>query len=196
MRNDFTIIANYLKAKSHILDLGCGKGELLAYLEKYQEISGYGLEINSINIDACIEAGINVIEQDLDEGLSNFADQSFDTVIMTQALQAVRFPDVLLDEMLRIGKESIITFPNFGHWRCRYQISIQGKMPVSKFLPYSWYNTPNIHLCTFKDFENLCHQKNIHIMDQVILNHAHQRSKFGKIWPNFLGELGIYRVTR
>lgn len=196
MRNDFNIISNYIKPQSHVLDLGCGSGELLAHLRDNKQVSGYGLEISATNINACIDKGVNVIEQDLDNGLQNFKSQSFDTVIMTQALQAVRFPDILLDEMLRIGKESIITFPNFGHWRCRYHLLTKGVMPVSEALPYHWYNTPNIHLCTFKDFEKLCYQKNIFIIERAVLNHEYQLTKINQLWPNLLGEIAIYRITK
>ena len=196
MRHDLNIIANWVENNSHVLDLGCGDGKLLKHLMSNKLVTGYGLEIDPFNITACIAANINVIEQDLDNGLANFSDNSFDTVIMTQALQAIRYPDILLEEMLRIGKESIITFPNFGHWRCRFYLFNKGKMPISKSLPYTWYNTPNIHLCTFKDFETLCYKKNIHIIDRTVVDTAQREKKLINLWPNLLGEIAMYRVTK
>jgi methionine biosynthesis protein MetW len=127
----------------------------LAHLRDNFAITGYGLEIDEDKINECVARGVNVIQQNLNEGLDNFADNSFDNVIMTQALQAVEKPDQLLKDMLRVGKQAIITFPNFAHWKARSYLFLKGKMPVSEALPYSWYNTPNIHLCTFKDFEVL-----------------------------------------
>ena len=137
-----------------------------------------------------------MIEKNLDHGLDNFADRSFDTVVMTQALQAVHYPDRILEDMLRIGREAILTFPNFGHWRCRLYLGMKGRMPVSEFMPYTWYNTPNIHFCTFKDFENLCHERSVKILDRLVVDQTHQSSRLSAMWPNLLGEVAIYRVTR
>ena len=152
LRDDHALIQRGVKPGSQVLDLGCGQGTLLQYLQRHKNVRGYGLEINPDNITACIRNGVNVIEQDLDNGLRNFKDNSIDTVIMTQALQAVERPDLLLDEMLRIGNEAIVTFPNFGYWRTRFYLMLKGRMPMSETLPYNWYDTPNIHMCTFKDF--------------------------------------------
>ncbi|RMF18466.1 MAG: methionine biosynthesis protein MetW [Gammaproteobacteria bacterium] len=197
MRADLEIISNWVKPGSHLLDLGCGDGTLLRHLMDTRQVTGYGLEINADNITACIEKGVNVIEQNLDTaGLSNFPDQSFDLVVMTQALQAVRRPDLLLDEMLRVGREAIVTFPNFGHWRLRTWLMIKGRMPESRTLPYKWYNTPNIHLCTFKDFEELCVQKNVYIRQRMVVDDAHRDRWFIQIWPNMLGQVAIYHVSR
>ena len=156
MRADLRVIEPWVEPATQVLDLGCGDGTLLAYLQKKKKVLGYGLEIGQKQITGCIEKGVNVVEQDLDKkGLRNFADNQFDTVIMTQALQAIKRPDVMLDEMMRIGRQGIVTFPNFGYWRCRHYLLWHGKMPMSKTLPHTWYNTPNIHLCTFKDFQEL-----------------------------------------
>ena len=139
--------------------------------------------------------GVNVIEQDLDKGLGNFASNSFDVVVMTQALQAVEYPDRILDEMLRVGRQCIITFPNFGHWRCRWYLATKGRMPVSDFMPYTWYNTPNIHFCTFEDFEALCSERRAQVLNRLAVDNRHRNGWGGRLWPNLLGEIGIYRVS-
>ncbi|WP_369600830.1 methionine biosynthesis protein MetW [Hahella sp. SMD15-11] len=197
MRADLEIISTWVRPGSHVLDLGCGDGTLLHHLMTTRQVTGYGLEINPDNITACIEKGVNVIEQDLDKaGLSNFEDQSFDLVIMTQALQAVRRPDLLLDEMLRVGREAIVTFPNFGYWRLRTWLMTKGRMPESRTLPYAWYNTPNIHLCTFKDFEALCLDKNVRIEKRMVVDDEHRDRWFIQLWPNMLGQIALYHVSR
>ncbi|PID44672.1 MAG: methionine biosynthesis protein MetW [Proteobacteria bacterium] len=197
MRADLDIIQEWIAPHSRILDLGCGDGTLLRHLKETKQVRGYGLEINPEGIALCVRHGVNVIQQDLDaRRLANFQDNSFDTVVMTQALQAVRQPDIMLDEMLRLSRQGIITFPNFGHWRCRYYLGKKGRMPISKSLPYTWYNTPNIHLCTFKDFEALCYQKNIHIMQRTVVDREHRHRWFNTMWPNLLGEIAIYRISR
>ena len=195
MRADLDIIQDWIPTGSRVLDLGCGDGELLAWLRDHKQVSGYGLEIDADNIAQCLQKGINVIEQDLDQGLSNFASNSFDVVVMTQALQAVQYPDKLLEEMLRIGRQCIITFPNFGHWRCRWDLMHKGQMPVSEFLPYTWYNTPNIHFCTFLDFEALCYQRQVRVLDRLAVDRLHRHNWVSRIWPNLFGEIGIYRVS-
>lgn len=196
MRADLEIIQQWIPENSRVLDLGCGNGELLAWLREHKNVSGYGLEIDPDKINACIEKGVNVIEQNLDLGLHNFASNSFDVVVMTQALQAVHYPDKILQEMLRVGRTCIITFPNFGHWRCRWYLATRGRMPVSDFMPYTWYNTPNIHFCTFKDFEALCSEMQMQVLDRLAVDNQHRYHLGSKLWPNLLGEIGIYRVTR
>lgn len=196
LRSDLNIIQGWISPESQVLDLGCGQGDLLAFLQQHKQCRGYGLEIHPDSIVSCIEKGINVIEHDLNVGLDDFKDHSVDTVVMTQALQAVRRPDVLLEEMLRVGKEAIITFPNFGYWRTRLYLLSKGKMPMSKTLPYNWYDTPNIHMCTFGDFEALCREKGLKILSRTVVDTHHQESWSSKVWPNLLGEIAMYRVTK
>ena len=195
MRADLEIIQEWIPAGSRVLDLGCGNGELLAWLTEHKHVAGYGLEIDADNIAQCVSKGVNVIEQNLDKGLGNFASDSFDVVVMTQSLQALHYPGKVLAEMLRVGKTCIITFPNFGHWRCRWYLTTKGRMPVSDFLPYTWFNTPNIHFCTFADFENLCHDQGATIMDRLAVDREHRNSWASRLWPNLLGEIGIYRIS-
>ena len=196
LRADLDIIKDWIPSNSQVLDLGCGDGEFLQYLKQHKNVLGYGLEIDSDKITECVCKGVNVIEQNLDSGLANIKDDSIDTVVMTQALQAVKRPDQLIDEMLRIGKEAIITFPNFGHWRTRLYLINKGRMPVSETLPYHWYDTPNIHLCTFKDFEALCYRKGITIKHRMVVDQTHHEHWFYNLWPNLLGDIAIYHIGR
>lgn len=193
MRDSLKIVADWVPENSRVLDLGCGDGELLAHLQS-KGCQGYGLEIDKACIVASINKGINVIEQDLDAGLENFADQSMDLVIMTQALQATRRPDLALAEMLRVGKQAIITFPNFAHISHRIQLGLMGRMPVSKSLPYQWFDTPNIHLSTFYDFEQLCIAQNATIIERKVVSQSKLGGQIASMWPNLLGELALYRV--
>ena len=193
LRADQSLIAKWIKHNARVLDLGCGDGALLANLQKKQNVSGYGIEIDEENIISCLKNGVNVIQTDLDAGLSQFDNNTFDYVIMTQTLQAIYYPEKLLTEMTRVGKEAIVTFPNMAHWKCRIQMALGGHMPKSKTLPYEWHNTPNIHLCSLDDFENLCAEKNIEILERTTVDHAHQINLGMSILPNLLGEVAIYR---
>ncbi len=158
-------------------------------MSKKHNIRAYGLEIDQEKIAIAVGRGLNIIQQDLNLGLSRFADQSFDYVVMAQALQAVDAPDVLLRDMVRVGKQAIITFPNFAHWKTRSFLALKGMMPVSEALPYMWYNTPNIHLCTFRDFEALCAENNIRIINRLAVNGDQQDSLLSKRLPNLFGEV-------
>ena len=196
LRADLGIIAELINPQARVLDLGCGEGELLAHLQQTKEVNGYGLDVDAENIRTCIARGVNVIEQDLDDGLANFPDNSFDMVVMTETIQSVRAPDLMLKEMLRIGEECIVTFPNFGHWRCRLQLISQGRMPVAEHIPHSWYNTPNIHLCTFKDFEVLCTELGLQIIQRRVADANHVARSYLSLAANLFGSVAFYRLGR
>ena len=196
MRQDLTHIQRWIEPDSRVLDLGCGNGEFLELLREQRNVDGTGLEIDADNINEAVGRGLNILEQNMDHGLSNFPDQSFDTVVMAHALQAVHFPDRILDEMLRIGREGIITFPNFGHWRCRWYLSTRGRMPVSKFMPHNWYDTPNIHFCTVRDFEALCREKGIKILARDMVGNTNREPLLATLWPNLFALTAIYHITR
>ena len=164
-----------------LLTAGAFKSTVQALLPEYEKASGNKVSVENDTVGALmkrIEAG-----------------EKFDVVVMTQALQAVHYPDKILDEMLRVGRQCIITFPNFGHWRCRWYLASKGRMPVSEFLPYTWYNTPNIHFCTFEDFEELCRERDAKVIDRLAVDQQHRHGWASKLWPNLLGEIGIYRVS-
>lgn len=196
LRPDLKMISQWIPQGATVLDLGCGNGALLEHLKNTRDVHGYGLEINQDNLAACFERGVNVIEQDIDQGLGNIADKRFDYVVMTQALQAINRPDLVLAEMLRVGKEAIITFPNFGYWRIRAYLLLKGRMPVSKALPYQWYDTPNIHLHTIQDFETHCSKHGHHILQRSVVNKYHQEGPLTRMLPNVFGELALYRLTQ
>jgi methionine biosynthesis protein MetW len=196
MSQNFSFISSWIQSGSRLLDLGCGDGSLLSGLTSTHNIRGYGLEIDPESIENCIARGVNVIEQDLNKGLDNFADNSFDTVIMTQALQAMRYPHLVLDEMLRIGSECIITFPNFGSWRTRAYLAFRGRMPVTKQLAYEWYNTPNIHFFTYSDFEALCHERNIKVLHRKFIAEQFPDNLLKSLWPNLFTETAVYHLSR
>ncbi|WP_227430200.1 methionine biosynthesis protein MetW [Psychrobacter sp. I-STPA6b] len=201
MRMDHILTERWIAPQSRILDLGCGDGALLAHLQHTLGVTGYGLELDTDKINQGIARGLNIIEQDLNDGLARFADNSFDTVVMARALQAVKSPDTLLLDMLRVGREAVITFPNFAHWQNRIHLGIKGLMPVSEALPYEWYDTPNIHLCTFKDFEKLCEDNHIRILNRFAVsdsaqNYSPLKASLIRRIPNLLADVAIYRVTK
>lgn len=195
-RKDFQLITNWVDKDSHVLDLGCGDGTLLRMLAEQKKASGYGLELDSKSIPKCINNHVNVIQMNLDKGLPEFDDRSFDYVMLSLTLQSVKHPEKLLEEMLRVGKKGIVSFPNFGHWRIRSQLMFGGKMPVSKSLPHHWYNTPNIHLCSVKDFENYCQQNSIKILESIMLDNERKNGRLANVWPNLFGNIAMYRIAR
>ncbi len=190
-RADFALMASWLPQGANVLDLGCGDGSLLAYLAREKRVTGYGIEIADKGVLASVRNGINVLQSDLETGLAGFDDASFDCVILSQTIQAMRHTEAIVDEMLRVGREVIVTFPNFGHWTHRWQI-LRGRMPVSDELPYQWYDTPNIHLCTVADFDAFLAERNCVVENRVVLSGG---ARVG-VWPNLLGEIAVYRFRR
>ena len=190
-RPDHAIIARWIGANARVLDLGCGDGRLLAHLARARGATGYGVEIGDDGVLASIDAGINVIQRDLEGGLAGFDDASFDCVILSQTLQAMRRIEAIVDEMLRVGREAVVSFPNFGHWSHRLQI-LRGRMPVSRALPYQWFDTPNIHLCTVADFDAFLAERGCRVIERKVLANGGE-STFA---PNLFGELAIYRFRR
>ncbi len=195
LRIELQRICEWIEPGSRVLDLGCGDGSLLEWLQKNRNISGYGVDINPENVLSCLKKKVNIIQADLDAGLTDFEDGSFDYVIMTQALQALQFPHQTLAEMVRVGRKSIVTFPNFGLWKHRVYLAMKGRMPVSKALPAQWYDTQNIHLCTVKDFEQFCKQKALHIAKRDIVDYEHRSDALMKLWPNLFGEVALYQIN-
>jgi methionine biosynthesis protein MetW len=190
-RPDFAAIAAWIPQGASVLDLGCGDGALLDYLKNTRQVRGYGVEIDDQNILRCIERGVNVIQGNLDEGLSGFENNAFDFVILSQTLQATRHTEALMKEILRVGHEGIVSFPNFGYWKNRMQVLL-GNMPVSRELPYQWYDTPNVHLCTLDDFENLCAHQNIRILGRHVIS----AGKDIQVMPNLRGSVAVYRFKQ
>jgi methionine biosynthesis protein MetW len=188
-RPDFAAIAAWIPQGASVLDLGCGDGSLLRYLHEMRAVHGYGVEISDDDVVACLRNGVNVIQGDLDTGLSGFETGAFDFVILSQTLQAIRHTEALLREMLRVGREGIVSFPNFGYWKNRLHI-LRGHMPVSDVLPYQWYDTPNVHLCTLQDFEGFCAEHRMRILDRRVMSGGGEASAF----PNLLGSTAVYRL--
>ena len=194
--NTRLVIENWIKNGSSLLDLGCGDGSILEGLKENRSVKGYGVEIDRDNIRVCLEKGLEVIEQNIDEGLSNFSDKSFDTVLVSQTIQVLKNPKLALEEITRIGNRCIIIIPNFGHWKSRLTVFLKGRMPVTESLPEKWYDTANIHLCTISDFESLCDELGIVIEERRILNSKGKVSSFFSAWSNLLGDAVIYRLSR
>ena len=190
-RPDFAAIAGWVGMGSSVLDLGCGDGSLLRYLRESRRVAGYGVEIDDDRVLACVKSGVNVIQGDLERGLSEFESRSFDYVVLSQTLQAVRNSERIVHDMLRVGRAGIVTFPNFGYWRNRLQV-LGGHMPVSDNLPHQWHDTPNVHLCTISDFEDFCADHGVRIMERKVLTGGRPVS----VLPNLLGSLAVYRFQR
>ncbi|HEY5900113.1 MAG TPA: methionine biosynthesis protein MetW [Burkholderiales bacterium] len=190
MRPDLTAIAQWVAPGARVLDLGCGDGSLLRYLWQQRQAPGYGVEIDDASVLDCVANDVNVLQVDLESGLSLFGDHSFDCVILSETLQTIHRTELLMREMLRVGREVIVSFPNFGHWSARLQV-LFGRMPVSETLPYEWYETPNVHHCTIADFEDLCRRLHIHIRERLALHEG----KPVTVMPNLLGSLAMYRCT-
>ena len=195
LRAEHRLIADWISSGARVLDLGCGNGEFLEALAAEKGVTGYGIEIDTDNIIACLDRGVNVLQSNLDAGLSDFDDNSFDYVVMTQTVQAMRFPHRVIEEILRIGREGIVTFPNMGHWKCRWQIAT-GRMPVTRHLPDTWYDTPNIHMCTIADFESLCADARLDVVQRATVDSQHRAVIGMQLLPNLLAEIAIYRLRK
>ena len=189
MTNDtLNAIAALVPHGSRVLDLGCGDGALLAHLQQHKACTGYGVELDDANVHACVKRGVNVLQLNLDLGLSVFADQSFDVVLQIDTLQHLRNAETMLRETARVGKTGIVAFPNFAHWPNRLSI-LQGRMPVTKRLPYQWYDTPNIRVGTFKDFEVLAEKNGLHVSDSFGLQDGHRVD----VWPNMMAGTAVFK---
>ena len=190
LRDDLQLIYGWIPEGSRVLDLGCGNGELLSALIRNKNCSGYGVEIDTEGVIASMARGVSVIQADLEQGLKDFDDNSFDILVLSQTIQAMQNTETILQDLTRVAKQAIVSFPNFGYWRNRLQIGLLGHMPVSERMPYEWYNTPNIHWCTLQDFDRLCAKNHIRVLERAVIT----AGKRINLLPNLLGSLAFYRV--
>ena len=198
MKQEFKIISDFIEKKTRVLDVGCGDGTLMEYLKTNKEIDIRGIEISKNNSQKCVGKGLSVIEGDAEKDLTQFPNGSFDFVILSQTLQAFLNPETVIQELLRIGKKAIVTVPNFGFWKVRLHLLIKGTMPITKNLPDEWYNTPNLHMCTIKDFYNFCHDREIKLNKAFAL-HNEKISSINEMnlnIKNLSAELGIFLIER
>lgn len=189
------IINSWVPENSKVIDFGCGDGSLLKELFENKQVLGYGVEINDTKIEKCIEKGVPVIKLNIDKGLNDFMSSDFDLSIMARSIQCLKNPDLALNRMLKLSKRCVVTLPNLGYWRCRINLAL-GKMPITPDLPSSWYETENIHLCTIKDFENLCLKENINIKHKVFINRNGDQGGLSKINPNLFAVEGVYLLEK
>ena len=192
-RGDIDTIVSWVPEGGKVLDLGCGDGELLHRLQNEKRIEGLGVDIDPANIITAVSKGMCVVQQDMEDGLQNFAGSRFDAVIIAYSLQVLERPHAVLERIVNIGNEAIVTFPNFGHWRSRLSLLLSGRMPKTKALPYSWFDTPNIHFCTVADFEALCKDLNIVVVERRMSSRA---GLLAQLWPNLFAKSASYRITR
>ena len=198
MKKEFQIISDLIKNDTRVLDVGCGDGILMKHLKENKNVDSRGLEISKENVQTCISKGLSVIEGDAESDLKQFPDLSFEYAILGQTLQAFYNPEKVIDDLLRVSKKAIITIPNFGYWKIRIHLLLKGTMPVNKHLPNEWYNTPNLHMCTIKDFFNFCIKKNINLFRSIALHEEnvseinHKNLSF----KNLFSELGIFLVEK
>ncbi len=194
-RTDYRIILDTIPPRSRVLDLGCGSGGLLTLLREKKQVRGYGIELSSQHIIECVGQGLSVFHGDIDEGLRDFEDQSFDYVIVNQTLSATHRPHLVIEEMLRVGRHGIVSFANFAHWKVRWRLMMTGRMPISEAIPYEWYETPNIHLFSIRDFRILCRRRNSRIIRGYYFNQLEE----GRVWekkccPNWMAAYGLFVI--
>ncbi len=197
VRVDFEVIADLVEPRARVLDVGCGDGDLLELLAGRKEIDGRGIELSQQGVNRCVSRGLSVIQGDADHDLVHYPDGSFDYVILSQTIQATRNPKTVLSEMLRIGRHAIVSFPNFGHWKVRGSLMFRGRMPVTKDLPYSWYDTPNIHFCTVHDFVALCREAGASVERAQALDLNGQKMAVSLPWFfwNLFGQQAVFLLT-
>lgn len=198
IRVDLQHIAEMVEPRSRVLDIGCGNGQLLKFLDMEKQVDGRGIELSQSGVNACVANGLSVIQGNADTDLRDYPDDAFDYAILSQTLQAMHDPKRVLDDLVRIGRRAIVSFPNFGHWRVRLQLLFSGRMPVNEFLPDTWYNTPNIHFCTIRDFLALCEELDIRIERSMALNEygGAVNSRIESQFANLFGEQGMFLLSR
>jgi len=198
VRSDHRLVADMVEPGARVLDVGCGDGALLALLMRERGVDGRGIEISREGVSQSVARGLSVIQGDADADLADYPDDSFDYVILSQTIQATRQPRQVLEHMLRIGRRAIVSFPNFGHWRIRLELGLKGRMPVTEKLPYSWYDTPNIHFCTIRDFVALCDEVGAQMERAVALNASGEPVRVSVPWWvwNLFGENGVFLLRR
>ena len=198
MKQEFKIISDFIEKNTRVLDVGCGDGTLMEFLKNNKEIDVRGIEISKNNVQQCIGKGLTVIEGDAEKDLSQFPDGSFDFVILSQTLQAFLNPEKVISELLRVGKKAIVTIPNFGYWKVRLHLLIKGTMPITRSLPDEWYNTPNLHMCTIKDFFNFCENRKINLYKSIALQNlkSSKITSSNLILKNLTAVLGIFLIEK
>jgi len=198
IRVDLQIIADMIEPNARVLDVGCSDGQLLEYLVTQKNVRGRGLEISPSGVNQCVARGLSVVQGDAEEDLGYYPDNAFDFVILSQTLQATHHPDQIVKDLLRLGKRAIVSFPNFGHWRVRSYLFFKGRMPVNNTLPYEWYNSPNMHFCTIKDFIFMCEEMGVTIERSIALDadgQAH-RIRTNLFFANLLGEQAVFLLRK
>ena len=198
MKLEFKIIANLIEKNTRVLDVGCGDGTLMEFLKDNNKIDIRGIEISKNNVQKCIGKGLTVIEGDAEKDLSQFPDESFDFVILSQTLQAFLNPEKVISELLRVGKKAIVTIPNFGYWKVRLHLLTKGTMPITRTLPDEWYNTPNLHMCSIKDFFNFCEDRKINLYKSIALQNlkSSEITKSNLTLKNLSAVLGVFLIEK